>query len=204
MGSGNAHQKVERIKQAAVELIERGDINTLSIYDIARRAKIATSTVYHHFPNIEALFLAIADDVFASLDIMLSEIEATPHFERWQDITLAIEGAYIHNYQTNKVATKLILGQHKFYELRHADFEHDQVLGKRIRDIYQQHFVLPTLPTNYNIFAIALQAADKVYSTFYNESGHQEISHAAGEEGCRLALAYLSLYLPQYLARVPE
>ena len=195
-------EKIKKIKEATFQIIERSDINNISIYDIARHAKIATSTVYHHYPNIEALLLCIADDVFRDFDHMLANIEKTPRFDNWQAITWSIERAYFQYYQNNPVATKLVLGQHKFYDLRKADFEHDQALGERILKLYQQHFVLPALPNNYNIFAIALQAADKVYSTFYNTTGRNQISSEAGKEGYRLALAYLSVYLPQYLQRI--
>ncbi len=195
-------EKIKKIKAATFELIERGDINNISIYDIARHAKIATSTVYHHYPNIEALLLSIADDVFDDFDILLKKVEAIPSFTSWQAITLEVEKSFFQYYQQHPVAMKLLLGQHKFYDLRKADFKHDQQLGKRIQAIYNKHFNLPELPDSYNIFAIALQAADKVYSTFYNARGREIIQPEAGREGIRLALAYLSSYLPKYLQRV--
>ena len=149
--------------------------------------------------HIEALLIEIANEVFASLNELLDQVEAVPYFEHWSDITRQIEDIYVRNYRENPLAAKLIIGQHKYYQLRQADVQNDHLLAERIINIYSRHFILPALPKNRNVFAIALQAADKIYSTYYNDAG--KIVPEASEEGCRLAIAYLGLYLPHYLQR---
>ena len=199
MKAENAQQKINRIKQAAITLIKKEDVNLISLYDIARQAHIANSTVYHHFANIEALLIEIANEIFENLNELLDQVEAVLYFEHWSDITRQIEDIYVRNYRENPLAAKLILGQHKYYQLRQADVQNDHLLAKRITNIYSRHFILPALPKNRNVFAISLQAADKIYSTYYNDAGN--IIPEASEEGCRLAIAYLALYLPHYLQR---
>lgn len=199
MKAENAKKKISRIKQAAISLITKEDVNLISIYDIAREAHIANSTVYHHFANIETLLLEIASEVFDNLNTLLDQVESVPHFKHWSDITRQIENIYVRNYQENPIAAKLILGQHKYYQLRQADVQNDHLLAERITNIYSRHFILPALPKNRNIFAISLQTADKIYSTYYNDAG--KIAPEASEEGSRLTVAYLGLYLPHYLQR---
>ncbi|MGI9277409.1 MAG: hypothetical protein ACR2PT_21500 [Endozoicomonas sp.] len=72
-------------------------------------------------------------------------------------------------------------------------------MGRRIEGIYDQFFALPPLPSQYNIFAIALQIADKVYAMSHQEYGN--ITPAMAQEGWRAAKSYLSLYLPDQLQR---
>ncbi|WED23435.1 hypothetical protein L3Q72_19540 [Vibrio sp. JC009] len=74
------------------------------------------------------------------------------------------------------------------------------VLGRRVESIYRRFFDIPTLPSSINIFAIALQAADKVYSLSYRE--HHCIEAEMAEEGIRLSEAYLGLYLPHMCPRI--
>ena len=70
-------------------------------------------------------------------------------------------------------------------------------MGKQIEAIFRCYFQLPPLPKEYNIFAIALQIADKVYAMSHQEYGN--ITEDMAREGWRAAYNYLSIYLPDQL-----
>ncbi len=108
---------------------------------------MATSTVYHHYPNIENLFHNLLDDVFIDFDSLLGKCIDAEHVSRWTDINRMIETAYVNYYNNNPIAKKLILGRHAFTELGHADTENDLILGKEVKTIYRQFFDVPPVTT---------------------------------------------------------
>ncbi len=193
-------KKLDRIHGAVMKLIERREANDISIYDISKECGMATSTVYHHYPNIELLFQSLMEDVFTDFDAILDNCIKPDEVNHWSDINRMIESGYVKYYEDNAIAQKLILSRHTFTSINHSDVENDFVLSQRVEDIYRNYFNIPELPEHINIFAIALQTADKVYSLSYREHGC--IKSDMAEEAVRLTQAYLGLYLPNQIKRI--
>jgi AcrR family transcriptional regulator len=57
----------ERILDAALEVFARKGYHRASVDDIVRASATSKGAVYHHFPNKEAVFLALVDDFAARL-----------------------------------------------------------------------------------------------------------------------------------------
>ena len=95
----------------ARELITSESISSLSLYDIAHRAEIPPSSVYHFFPKIEFLLEALSEDVFAAFDDSVVKPLPTGKIEHWSDIAFIIETRMVEYYQQNSMARALILGQ---------------------------------------------------------------------------------------------
>ncbi len=57
----------ERILHAALEVFARKGYHRAVVDDIVRASDTSKGAVYHHFPNKEALFLALVDDFAARL-----------------------------------------------------------------------------------------------------------------------------------------
>ncbi len=59
-------QMREDLVERSIELFARWGYATLSIRTIATELGVSTGTLYHYFPNKQALFLAVADAVVSS------------------------------------------------------------------------------------------------------------------------------------------
>lgn len=186
--------KLLKINEAVVRLMKRREATDISMYDVAKECGMATSTVYHHYPNIENLFHSLLKNVFVDFDLLLQQCIDAEKVLHWTDINRMIETAYVNYYNNNPIAKKLILGCHTFSQLGHADTEHDLELGYQVEMIYRQFFDIPQLPSSINIFAISLQVADKIYSLSYRKYGH--ITPELATEAIRLSESYLQLYIP--------
>ena len=57
----------DRILDAALEVFARKGYHRASVDDIVRASATSKGAVYHHFPNKEAVFLALVDDFAARL-----------------------------------------------------------------------------------------------------------------------------------------
>ncbi|HIF9094362.1 TPA: TetR/AcrR family transcriptional regulator [Photobacterium damselae] len=194
MKKESTERRLERIHNAVMKLIERRDINDISIYDVAKEASIATSTVYHHYHNISELFDFLMSSVFIDFERVLYESIDESRINCWCDINRMIEEGFVRYYRENLLAQKLLLSQHTFSSIRHADFENDAYLGGLVDGIYRKYFDIPLQPNHVNIFTVALQLADKVYSLNYRNYG--SIDPIMAEEAIKATQSYLSLYLP--------
>ncbi|MGI2029623.1 TetR/AcrR family transcriptional regulator [Endozoicomonas acroporae] len=192
-------ERRRKILSVAREMITTASTPSLSLYDIAHKADIPPSSLYHFFPKIEVLLQALAEEVFDAFDECVSRPLPDQEINHWSDIGFILETRMQQYYQQNEMARALILGQHLHVDILVADHQHDDDLGRQIESIYQRYFELPVLPGDYNIFAIALQIADKVYAMSHQEFGN--ITPTMAMEGWRAARAYLALYLPEKLQR---
>lgn len=174
--------------------------NELSLYQVAGEAGIPPSSVYHFFPKVDALLAALVENIFADFDAIADQPIDGNAIHHWHDIFAQLQTRYVAFYREHKYVRDLILGQHVVNSIRHADYEHDNSLGHKIHRYFQEYYKLPPLPETYNIFAIALQVADKVYSISHQEHGN--ITDVMAQEGLKAGLAYLGRYLPQQMIKV--
>src|SRR5262247_1342224 len=69
----------ERILHAALMVFARKGYHKALVDDIVRTSRTSKGAVYHHFPNKEALFLALVDDFAARLAHAVAEAIARSH-----------------------------------------------------------------------------------------------------------------------------
>jgi len=182
------------------QLLENTAINELSLYQVADSAGIPPSSVYHFFPKVDAILEVLQEEIFQDFEAILDRPFDDKKIHHWSDIMRQLQARYVAYYRERKYARDLILGQYSTGSLRHADYQHDNVLGCRIRACHENYYQLPPLPESYNIFAIAIQVADKVYSISHQE--HGDITDVMALEGVNAALAYLGEYIPRQLIKV--
>lgn len=194
-----AQEKIQRIHNAALNLAERIDINDLSIYSVAREAGIAASSVYHHYPNVEALVYRLTEEVLAGFEDLLVASINPDEVHHWSDINRQFEMAFANFYNENVFARKVILGHHTYHSVRLMDEANDLKLGKIMEEQFRRFYELPPLPTDVNIFSIAMQVADRVYSLGLDVEEH--IPDYMIREAVRLTESYLGGYLPRYLPK---
>ncbi|MCG3884409.1 TetR/AcrR family transcriptional regulator [Photobacterium leiognathi] len=194
MRKETTEQKLNRIHEAAINLIETRDVNSISIYDISREAGIASSTIYHHYPKVESIFEHLMTHVFKDFDNVLYGAINPANVHHWSDINKMIEGAFVDFYRKNKMVQNMLLCPHTFSSIRSRDLENDIRIGQLVDGIYRQYFDIPKQPEHINIFTVSLQLADRVYSLDYRKLGY--ISEDMAREAIRVTEAYLSLYIP--------
>ena len=69
----------ERILQAALEVFARKGYHRALVDDIVRASSTSKGAVYHHFPNKEALFLALVDEFAGRLAVEVAAAIAGAH-----------------------------------------------------------------------------------------------------------------------------
>ncbi|MFJ3482656.1 TetR/AcrR family transcriptional regulator [Pseudomonas sp. NPDC090202] len=194
--------RIESILDAARTLLASGGVASLSIYSVAERAEIPPSSVYHFFASVPALLEALTADVHGAFRECLQQPIEHDKLQHWHDLSRLLEHRMLEIYDADAAARQLILAQHGLTEVTQADRQHDIELGNLLHELFDRHFQLPALPDDVEVFALAIELADRVYAR--SMQLHDTITPRMAEEGMRVFDAYLGLYLPPYLPKKPQ
>lgn len=195
-------EKITRIHEAMISLARSSNINKLSIYDIASEAHMSSSTIYHYYPNIEALLYKMMQTVFSDFIHVVRDCLDNQKVMHWKDINMCVEFSLIDYCDSHPLAKKILYSQHPFISIQEAARNNDRLLGQEIEKLYRKYFKLPDLPSHINIFIIALEAGDSLY---YSQNIEGEpVSKEVIKEARILTERYLSYYLPEYLPKIKE
>ena len=195
----SSQARIGVILAAARELLAEQGVASLSIYSVAERAAIPPSSVYHFFASVPALLEALTADIHAAFRACLEQPVAHAELRDWRDLSRTVELRMLAIYASDAAARQLILAQHGLAEVTQADRRHDIELGQLMQALFARHFQLPPLPTDIDVFALAMELGDRVYARSVQLHGH--ISPRLAEEGMRVFDAYLGLYLPPCLPK---
>lgn len=195
----SSQARIAVILDAARALLAESGAASLSIYAVAERAEIPPSSVYHFFPSVPALLQGLTSDVHAAFRNCLEQPIEHAVLRDWRDLSRIIEQRMLEVYADDAAARQLILASHGLAEVTQADSQHDVQLGEAMRQLFERHFELPPLPTEIEVFSLAMELGDRVYALSVQR--HGQISERLAEEGMRVIDAYLSLYLPPCLPK---
>ena len=191
--------RIDSILDAARTLLASEGVASLSIYSVAERAQIPPSSVYHFFASMPALLEALTADVHSAFRACLQEPIDADSLATWRDLSRLVEARMLEIYQQDAAARQLILAQHGLSEVTQADRQHDIELGDLMHKLFAQHFRLPELPDDVDVFALAMELSDRVYAR--SVQLHGQITPRMAEEGMRVFEAYVGLYLPPFLPK---
>ncbi|WP_342650238.1 TetR/AcrR family transcriptional regulator [Pseudomonas sp. REB1044] len=195
----SSQARIATILAAARELLTDGGVGALSIYSVAERAQIPPSSVYHFFASVPALLEVLTADVHRAFREALNAPIDSHGFATWHELSRLVEQRMLAIYHEDAAARQLILAQHGLSEVVQADRQHDMELGKLMHKVFDQHFHLPVMPADVDVFALAMELSDRVYAR--SVQLHEAITPRMAEEAQRVFEAYLGLYLPPFLAK---
>ncbi|MGE8327179.1 TetR/AcrR family transcriptional regulator [Pseudomonas urmiensis] len=195
----SSQARIEAILAAARELLAEQGVAGLSVYSVAERAQIPPSSVYHFFASVPALLEALTADVHRAFREALRAPIDPATLVTWHDLSRLIEQRMLDIYNGDAAARQLILAQHGLSEVVQADRQHDMELGELMHKLFDQHFQLPAVPSDVDVYALAMELSDRVYAR--SVQLHEQITPRMAEEGKRVFEAYLGLYLPPFLPK---
>ncbi|BFM14502.1 hypothetical protein R50073_06850 [Maricurvus nonylphenolicus] len=191
-----SRERFEHILDCAEAILEEGEVEELSIYDVAEKAELQAQSVYRLFPSAVAINYALAQRY---LDKMADDITATKSnqtFTAWQDNFERDLQLTREFYHAHPLALELILGSSVSKDVRAADRANIARLANSAMESLRGKDNLPNLPIQK--LEIAIDIVDAIWSQSYYS--HGEITDFYFKESFRAATSYLELYLPRYNA----
>jgi AcrR family transcriptional regulator len=192
--------KFEKILDAANDLIELKGVHNFSLYDIADHAEVATGSVYHFFPNIEAVFAALVERYDREFERIVSENISPEKVESWGDVLWHhIEKSRMY-INSNKQVLILILGPGQTWQTKQVDTVGDTAIARAMHRNIREYFAVPEHPDAAELLHIAIRILESTWQLSYQR--HGKVTTEMQKETYRAMCAYLELYWPKYLPRI--
>ncbi len=191
--------KFEQILDAAHELIVSKGYDNFGMSDLVKRAGVAKGSVYHFFPNIEAVFVALVerfDDKF--IEIVDQPIEAKD-VETWTDVIRIHFDRSQSFINDTPPALMLIIGPGRTWQTRLKDASGDAKIAEHMLKSLSRFFVVPASPPPARLLQFCIQILNGLWELSVVEYGYVHEEHAA--ETKRAVCAYLAEYWPGHLER---
>lgn len=167
---------------------------------IAERAEVPLPSVYHFFPNRNAIFVELARRFHEELG-SLSRQDIAPPPQRWQDLLLTRQQRGRDYLNAHPAALQLFMGAGVSAEVRTLDLRGNSSLAKLRAQEFRRRFHCPGLADLETWLAVSIGVMDGVWTISYAE--HGEITDYYLHEGWRASVAYLRCYLPEDLMTRP-
>jgi AcrR family transcriptional regulator len=189
--------KFEQILDAGHKLIEEQPTQEISLYDVASEAGVATGSVYHFFPNIESVFVALVeryDERFANI---IRETAIDNGLTSWQDLLVRHTENSRAFINAHPPALLLLIGPLRSWQSKQVDTVGDTRIAHAMTESYGQLLTLPPQPKHEIILHHAIRILEGLWELSYQQHGY--VTDDMSRETNRAMTAYLSLYWPRYL-----
>lgn len=189
---GNTRRK--QLLEAAEALLATVPIEELSFKQISEVAGVPEGSAYHFFANRFDLLTALASDLAERFGARYRHPIAPNDVHSWHDIVDVVVDRAVSLYRENPAAMQIWLSGRTPAEVRLADHVSDKTVSSDLRVLFEQFFVLPELPVDYDVFFYFLELSDVILSLSIIE--HGELTDQAIVEAKRVGRGYLGTYLP--------
>lgn len=190
--------KFEKILDATHKLIETRGIEHFSLYDVAEEAGVATGSVYHFFPSLQAAFVALVERYDREFAAIIAQPLDPAKINSWEDILYTHterSRAYLNN---NGPALNLLLGPGQSWRSRLADTAGNMEIAKSMVENYRQFYEVPSQPDPAELLLFAIEILEALWGLSYQR--HGTITDEMAVETRRAMVAYLRLYFPKYMS----
>ena len=196
--SGPGVARRQLLLSTARKMLRTTRLAELSLGEVARRAKVGKGSAYFFYEDVNALCASLKgliDEEFQeALRAPLAQTVSS-----WQEVVRLLVYVGVAFLENDPAARQLAIGVDASPALKLMDRANDAVIGRVIDQQISQRFVLPLIPDRPKLFYRALELTDVMLSLSMME--HGKITPEYAEEGCRAALAYLRIYIPDDLPR---
>lgn len=193
--------RVEKLLDAATELLATKGTHEIGLYDIAAVAGVPAGSVYHFFPSKESAFLAVAERYEQLLLRHLDKGTDLGRAGSWSELLLQRFDLAAGFYNSNPAFAKLFLSGSMTAEVRGADIENVRTLSSTLYDWLDLYFKMPYLPDHQMKFTVLISLNDGIWMTSYAQ--HARITAAFAKEASIASLAYCRTFLPEVIEHRP-
>lgn len=188
----NGREKFDTLLDALDGLLQFRETSEISLSDLSEAAGVPAASVYHFFPNREALFAALMQRHLDSLPDVT--VGSSPN---WQSRTEHFLDQLQQQLCASESVMKLRFGPAPGWAVRELLLEDRNRLGLRLLDYLDTDFELPASTHWPERFRVALTIAEGIWSGAYGRFGRIDDFNIG--EAKRAAIAYLGYFFGERL-----
>lgn len=153
-----SQERVDRILDAARDLLADGGYEALTMKDLAARADVAIGTVYQFFSGKQQVVATLGERYLDAAGTVVEGVRSR-RFRSWERALDAVFDAYVAFYREEPAFRALWVDQHLDASLRDADAVMNARIAQAARSIVEP--LLPgRLPDAERSFRIAIEVGD--------------------------------------------
>lgn len=188
--------RFEHLLDSTEALLVEHPESDISLALVAERAGVPLPSIYHFFPNRDAILVALAQRYHARLSDM-ARATLYPPPERWQDIIRARQLSGVAFLNAHPSALRLFMGAGVSAEVRTLDLQGNASLARLRTAEFRHWFDCRGIEDLEHRLAISIGIMDGVWAISWSQ--HQRITDEYLNESVRASVSYLRCYLPEIL-----
>lgn len=193
-------ERFDLLLDATASLLAEKLDDDISLAQIADRAGVPLTSVYHFFTNRNAAFVALAQRFQVQIHaIGLGELNPVP--KTWQEVIESRQRLGARYLNANPAALRLFMGAGVSVEVRNTDLSGNAALARGRTEYLMRTFTIPPMPDFEKRVAISIALMDGIWALSYSIHGY--ITDEYVTESARSSIMYLRCYLPEYLELRP-
>lgn len=176
-------------------LTEQPD-SDISLPMIASKALVPLPSIYHFFPNKDAILVALAQRYHLRLAEM-ARVDLDPAPETWQDIIRRRQRGGVAFLNRHPSALRLFMGAGVSAEVRTLDLQGNAALATQRAQEFRHWFDCSGIANLEKYLAVSIGVMDGVWAISWSQ--HRRITDEFLNESIRASISYLRCYLPEIL-----
>ncbi|MBV1909472.1 MAG: TetR/AcrR family transcriptional regulator [Kangiellaceae bacterium] len=188
-----SRDRYDLILNTTKNMLEQNRGYDISIYDIAKNARIPGPSIYRFFPSTEAIILSIAKTYLNEIQTALTVVAEEKH-NSWQDYFHRSSDIARQFYRRHPLSMKLIFGW-SLPEVKLVDKQAVTDIATDINRSLSEAQLIPTIEGLLKHTIIAIEINDAIWKVSYER--HRDITDFYFEESFQALISYLGLYLPK-------
>jgi AcrR family transcriptional regulator len=190
----------KKLVQAAKELLKHCELENISLADVAKHVNIPVPSIYALYPKLNDIFAQVLAEYDHELVNELNDILKPATTNSWLDVIYDALDHRLEYFKRNPVYLKLRLGGAVPSEIRYSDARLSGInFASKLSSLVSKLYVIPNMPQDDLHWIVSLDLMEGILSSAYIREG--ELSEVTVEEAKRALVAYLKLYIPEYIPR---
>jgi AcrR family transcriptional regulator len=192
-----SRERYELILACTERLLATHSPEQLSIHAVAEAAGISPPSVYHFFPDLTRLYVALAERYMEQF-IAIGATMPPDHVRTWQEFdTLQFEVARSF-YRANPAAAKVMLGPALSLDVRIRDLQGLPLIAQRAAEVAATLFEGPQIPDLADRIVEMIVLSDAIWALSIYRYG--DITNEMAARATSVRRAYASTFLPSEMA----
>lgn len=171
---GRSKKRAKQIIDVTGELLERVGFDDLNTILIAKEVGISIGSLYHYFPNKQAILHAMGMRWLGEIETVLQQfegwdIENTP----LEELVNKMLAANLKVYKKQKALLTLVQAMFSVPELRELDEYHDDMVIRHIANIFKRIGMTKQQKERERIARVYLETTHAVFITITHQQGER-------------------------------
>lgn len=188
--------RFQNLLDATETLLTQRPDSDISLALVAEEADVPLPSIYHFFPNKDAILVALAQRYHAQLAEM-ARAPLDPPPDCWQDIIRRRQRRGVSFLNEHPSALRLFMGAGVSAEVRTLDLQGNAALAALRAEEFRHWFDCAAIPDLEARIAVSIGIMDGVWAMSWSQ--HRRLTEDYLVESIRASVAYLRCYLPEIL-----